>query len=222
MPGHLDRLAYQRHLELAFQRCPLSSGLSSYQDASGGLEQVPIYRRPRMYIDYNEMVCNDIDVHIAWRLLYPQKWEDRSSRSFQIMKNIGPPKLTFVGSFHVHRLMEASNSDCLPYVTRDFLADSACVGCRGLKFWFSKNELNATFLSQHKWGKYGNLWAKYARLNFNIVNYFTALKNKRSTVRLAYVSILPRHWWCHGTHILVVFVWAEFYVPSARLAVPAI
>ena len=85
-----------------------------------GPEYVLIYRHPRMYIDYNEMVCNDINIHIAWRLLYPVKWEDRFSRSCQIMKDIGPPKLTFVGRSHVHHLMEISDYEQLPKVTHDF------------------------------------------------------------------------------------------------------
>ena len=82
------------------------------------------------------------------------------------MHDIGPPKITFVGSSHVHHLMEVSNSRALPAHTRRFLSESRFVGCGGLKFWTARDELNGVFTSEYKLNKYGNLWQSYDALDF--------------------------------------------------------
>ena len=63
--------------------------------------QVPIYRRQQADIEHPELVTNDCDVHLAGSLLYPQKFEDRFSRSYDILHDVGAPKLTIVGNSHV-------------------------------------------------------------------------------------------------------------------------
>ena len=83
------------------------------------------------------------------------------------MTDIGPPKVTYVGSSHIHHLMGLKYSASLPHHTRTFLSNSAFVGCGGLKFWSCKDELNGNFTSQYKLDKYGDLWRKYGSLKFN-------------------------------------------------------
>ncbi len=127
---------------------------------------VPIYRRSRIYLEHRARIINENDAKFADERLQPPKESNRFARSFDIMADIGPPKVTYVGSSHVHHLMEMKFSESLPEHTRTFLSKSAFVGCGGLKFWSCKDELNGVFTSQYKLEKYGDLWHKYSVLDF--------------------------------------------------------
>ena len=110
----------------------------------------PIFKRRRIFVDPPRLINDDRNLHRCWQRLHPQKCENRFDRVGPLLAEVGPPKICFVGSSHVHHLKNIVSAGKLPERSLNFLAKSKFVGCGGLKFWSSPKKLNGNGSSIHQ------------------------------------------------------------------------